>query len=153
MISIRSAKASDSEEITSLIKTILEEEFSGNGLFVGYDDLVDVTTSYGGARDLFLIAEKDGEIIGTIAIKEDSEDAALLRRIFVRGDQRGKGYGDSLLSEAMDFCEKAGYRTVSFRGIDRMKTAMRLCLKRGFEEDEVACLGDVNMVILHRVLD
>ncbi len=152
MISIRHATSADSAAARSLVQTILVGEFGSPSSRSSFQDLEDVTDAYGGARDLFLVAEKDGDIIGTIAIKEDSQETALLRRIFIHKDHRGKGYGDTLLSEALEFCAGQGYESVIFRGTDRMKTAIKLCATRGFEEDDVACLGDLTMVIMSKEL-
>jgi len=152
MISIRKGVSEDSEAVRQLIVSILTAEYNAVGESIDLQDLHDIASSYGGERDLFLVAEKDGSIIGTVALKEDSQETALLRRIFVQSDFRGKGYGDALLSEAMEYCEKMGYENVFFRGTDRMQTAISLCLKNGFEEDDVADLGDFTMVILSKNL-
>ena len=152
MISIRHATDADSAAARSLIESVMVGEFQMTNGMAASPDLVKLSDSYGGKRDLFMVAEKDGEIIGTVAIKEDSQEVALLRRIFIHKDHRGKGYGDSLLSEALDYCAEQGYQTVMFRGTDQMKTAIRLCSSRGFEEDDVAVIGDMTMVIMSKTL-
>ncbi|NQT92697.1 MAG: GNAT family N-acetyltransferase [Lentisphaerae bacterium] len=139
-------------DVRTLITDIMDGEFSPVSEAYQYNDLHDPLQHYGGEREVFLVAEKDDEIVGTVAIKEDGPDTALLRRIFVKKEFRGKGYGDSLLNEAIDFCLAHKYRRVAFRGTDRMQTALRLCLKKGFAEDDVAELGGVSLVVLSRPL-
>jgi N-acetylglutamate synthase-like GNAT family acetyltransferase len=153
MISIRDGVSEDSKAVRQLIMQILKDEYNAVGEAMDLEDLHDLSQTYGGDRDLFLVAEKDGMIIGTVAVKEDSQETALLRRIYVHPDFRGKGYGDALFSEAIDFCEQHGYQNVFFRGTDRMQTAISLCLKNGFEEDDVADFGDFTMVILSKTLE
>ena len=101
----------------------------------------------------FLVAEKDGVIVGTVAIKEDGRDVALLRRVFVHPDHRGKGYGTTLLNKALAFCFDHQYKTVTFRGTDKMRSAVQLCLKNGFREDDVSEFDDIKLLILSKTLE
>lgn len=154
MISIRKIKQDDAATVKTLIDRVMSTEFPGgdSGPYALHD-LDDPVRYYGGDNDIFLVAEKDREIIGTIAIKEDAPGSALLRRMFVRKDCRGKGYGDKLMNKAVEFCFAQGYRTVSFRGTDRMTQALKLCLKNGFKEDDVVVADDFKMFILTRKID
>jgi len=117
-----------------------------------FHDLDDPVRYYNGKKDIFLVAEKEGKIIGTIAIKEDSTDMALLRRVFVRKDFRGKGYGEKLVKEAVKFCFAHQYNTIIFRGTDKMQQALNLCLKQGFAEDDIVVASDSKMFVLTKDL-
>ena len=152
MMAIRKIRRKDVDEVRALITDIMDREFSPVSVAYEYNDLDDPIGHYGGDREAFLVAEKDGEIVGTVAVKEDSADTALLRRVFVKKECRGRGYGDDLLNEAIDFCSSQKYRKIVFRGTDRMQTALGLCLKNGFEEDEVADFGGFSLVVLSRPL-
>jgi GNAT superfamily N-acetyltransferase len=83
-----------------------------------------------------MVIEDNGEVVGTVGVKEDAKETALLRRLFVDLKHRKKGYGTELLDKAIDFCREKGYRRVYFRCTDRMNDAMKLCLKKGFREIE-----------------
>lgn len=152
MVNIRRIQSDDTEGVKNLIKGIMDGEFSKESDVYTYQDLDNPVEHYGGKRDIFLVAEKDGEIIGTVAIKEDGSDSALLRRIFVHKNWRGKGYGELLLSRAMEFCFEHNYKNVTFRGTDRMQTALKLCLKNGFKQENVAEVGDFRLIVLSRKL-
>ncbi|MFO7870710.1 MAG: GNAT family N-acetyltransferase [Kiritimatiellia bacterium] len=149
---IRKIEPDDIAQVRELIDSIMDSEFSREKGVYNYPDMDDPVDHYGGQRDVFLVAEKDGRIVGTVAIKEDGAESALLRRIFVHGDYRGKGYGERLLASAMEFCFERKYKNVSFRGTDRMQTALKLCLKNGFEQQNVAEVDDFNLVVLTRRL-
>jgi GNAT superfamily N-acetyltransferase len=151
-IEIRQIKAEDINDVRKLIDDVMEGEFSKEKAAYAYNDLDDPSIHYGGERETFLVAEEDGIIVGTVAIKQDGPDTALLRRIFVRREYRGKGYGERLLSKAMEFCFANNYKNVTFRGTDRMQNALKLCLKNGFERETVADLGDFNLVALSKKL-
>lgn len=87
-------------------------------------------------KDSFMVIEDNGEIVGTVGVKEDAKDTALLRRLFVDLKHRKRGYGTELLNKAVDFCKEKGYKSIYFRCTDRMADAMKLCLKKGFIEIE-----------------
>ena len=85
--------------------------------------------------------EENGEIVGTVGVKGETKDDALLRRLFVDLKHRKRGCGTSLLKRAIAFCREKGYRRMIFRCTDRMADAMKLCLKDGFKEAETLEVG------------
>ncbi len=152
MISIRQIQPSDNEQVRQLIDEIMRDEFGAVQGAYARHDLDNPSAYYSGAKDIFLVAEKDGRIIGTVAIKEDSPDTALLRRVFVRKDCRGRGYGDMLMRKAMEFCFDRHYQNVNFRGTDQMQQALKLCLKQGFHEEDVVATDAFKMFVLTKKL-
>ena len=152
MIHIRKIKSEDTPKVKNLIQNIMETEFSTAGKFYTMHDVEQPEKYYGGEKDTFLIAEENGEIVGTVAVKEDAPQTALLRRVFVHKDYRGKGYGKKLMNKALEFCFQHNYQNVVFRGVDKMQAALKLCLKNGFEEADVPLQGDVKLTILTRNL-
>ncbi|HRZ87675.1 MAG TPA: GNAT family N-acetyltransferase [bacterium] len=143
---VRKITKNDTPKVIKLITSILNSEFGRESKAYPQLDLYNIEHTYGGDRDAFFVAEKDGNIIGTAAIKEDDKDNALLRRIFVDSKYRGKGYGKTLISKAVDFCKKHGYKTIFFRGTDRMDTALTLCKKVGFAEKERLDVEDFQII-------
>ena len=101
--------------------------------------------------NIFLVLENQGEIIGTVAIKEEDKDTALLRRLFVSPLFRNKGCGKSLVDSAVQFCKKHNYQTIIFQGNEKMIAALRLCAKQGFKEKEAAVID--NLAILRYSLN
>ena len=151
-IAIRSVQPGDEEHVRGLITAIMADEFPGQSPAYNYQDLDRLSSHYGGSRETFLVAEKDGEIVGTAGIKEESPEVALLRRVFVKSGHRRKGYGAGLIEAALSFCRRQGYSRVVFRGTDRMHTALGLCLKNGFLKKEIVPFGDFDLVVLARDL-
>lgn len=152
MINIRKIQPEDTPKVRDMIQDIMESEFAAVGKFYTMHDVEQPEKYYGGENDIFLIAEENGEVIGTVAVKEDAPETALLRRVFVRKDFRGKGYGKKLMNSALDFCFKHNYQNVVFRGVDKMQAALKLCLKNGFEESGIPLQGDIKLTILTRNL-
>lgn len=152
MLKIRPIESADAPEVKSLIEGIMDEEFKAARGLYAFHDIDDPRRYYSGEKDMFLVAEEGGHIVGTVAIKEDTPKTALLRRIFVRKNFRGKGYGEKLLAKAMEFCFDRGYESVVFRGVDKMHDALRLCLRNGFQESGVDLGQDLKLMILTKNL-
>ncbi len=133
---VRSFDKKDSDEVKELILSILTQEYPFDRSAYSDSDLFDLSAAYGGARDTLYVLEDNGKIIGTVGIKEDAKDTALLRRLFVASQMRGKGLGKLLVDEALKFCNSKGYSKVVFRTTNRMKQAIELCKKKGFEKSE-----------------
>lgn len=69
------------------------------------------------------LAVREGEVVGTVAI--DGEDLgsgiAHLRWFIIADDVRGQGVGRELLSAALEFCDRQGFREThlwTFHGLD-----------------------------------
>jgi len=145
-MAIREFQEKDNTQVKELVDTILYKEFPMSRKAYSIDDLDAITRAYGGSRDIFYVAEDSGKIVGTVGIKEDTKTIALLRRIYVHPNCRGKGYGSGLLAEAIQFCKKKGYTQIVFRSTDQMRDAIRLCEKKGFSEQERLNLGDIQIL-------
>jgi N-acetylglutamate synthase-like GNAT family acetyltransferase len=82
------------------------------------------------------IAERDGRVVGCIAIVSASPGSAQLRWFLVAPDARGKGLGKSLLKEAIRFCKAAGYENVVLWTVSALKAAATLYRASGFHKVE-----------------
>ena len=136
MNTLRIFTKADSEGVKELILSILTKEYPFDKNAYSDSDLDKIYEVYGGEKDSFFVMEEDGLIVGTVGVKEDSGNSALLRRLFVDIKHRKKGYGLELLDNAVSFCRDKGYKHVYFRCTDRMKDAMNLCIRKGFKEIE-----------------
>lgn len=133
---LRQFKKEDAKGVKGLILGILTSEYPFDKSAYSDSDLEKVAETYGGARDSFFVVEEGTDIVGTVGVKEETKDEALLRRLFVDLKHRKKGYGSQLLDKAIEFCRAQGYRRIYFRCTDRMADAMKLCVKKGFKETE-----------------
>jgi len=137
---VRPIAKDDYDKVKELILDILTKEYPFDRSAYSDSDLYDIGGTYKGERENFFILEDEGKIIGTVGIKEDSKDTALLRRLFVDTTERGKGYGATLMGEAVKFCTENGYSEIVFRTTNRMTGAIELCQKKGFKKAEEADL-------------
>jgi GNAT superfamily N-acetyltransferase len=144
-LTIREFKPEDREEVYALILSILTTEFKDLPPEHYLADLRDISRIYEGERNEFFVAELDGQIVGTAAVKEEDEKTALLRRLFVHPHMRGKKVGRMLVEKIFSFCKSKGYSKVIFTGNHRMQNAKAILLKLSFKEEEDVLLAGVEI--------
>jgi len=140
-MSIRKFERKDSEAVNSLILSILTNEYPFDKKAYFGSDLDHIAETYAGKRDTFLVLDIDAGVRGTIGVKEESQESALIRRFYVATDFRKKGHGVKLMSEALNFCKEKGYKHAVFQGTSRMIQAIELCKKMKFIERERIDMG------------
>jgi putative acetyltransferase len=145
---LRRFETRDAKGVKDLILTILTREYPFDRSAYSDSDLDRIDETYSGPKDAFLVVEDGADIVGTVGIKEDSNEDALLRRLFVDPRHRKKGYGSKLLDNAVNFAREKGYKRIFFRCTDRMAAAMKLCISKGFKEKD--CL-EVSGFRIHRL--
>ncbi len=147
---IRKFESKDASRVKDLISSIIAREFPELIEIYSIEDINHILECYGGRREIFLVLENEGQIAGTVAVKEEDKNTAFLRRLFVSSSFRKKGYGTSLIENAVKFCKKHNYKQIVFQGNEKMIAALRLCAKQGFKEQEAAVID--NLAILRYTL-
>jgi GNAT superfamily N-acetyltransferase len=87
-------------------------------------------------RERLWIAERDGRIIGCIAIVAASEQTAQLRWFLVDPGARGTGLGKRLMNEAVTFAKSSGYTSVILWTVSALTVAAHLYRSAGFQKTE-----------------
>ena len=146
MVTIRKCHENDQTAAKDLIIRILNEEFSKESPAFPIEDLSDINRFYGKLGEAFFIASDNGVIIGTVAIKQEDERTALLRRLFVDMTYRRKKIGSQLIDRAIDFCREVGYEELIFKTTSTMSHAIRLCEGKGFIPRARLDIGPVQLV-------
>ncbi len=85
-------------------------------------------------RERLWIAERDGRVVGCVAIVAVTEQTAQLRWFLVDPSARGAGLGRRLLLEALAFCEEREYPTVILWTERSLTAAAHLYESLGFRK-------------------
>jgi len=88
--------------------------------------------TFAAARERCWIAEKEGEIVGSVFLVKQSEEVAKLRLLLVEPSARGLGIGKRLVEECVRFARLAGYRTITLWTQGELVTAQHIYVKAGF---------------------
>ena len=123
------------EEINKFVISIYVEEHG----FEEHRELIknDDNSVYGKSGGNFWLAiDENGKIGGTIATYKHDDENIELKRLYVRKDFRGKGLSKELYETALNFCMENSFKKIVLGTYDKLETAIRFYLKRGFSEIE-----------------
>jgi N-acetylglutamate synthase-like GNAT family acetyltransferase len=107
---IRPYEPGDEDQIIALIVAIQREEFGIPITAADQPDLLAIREFYQSGDGGFWVAEQEGVIIGTIALKDFGNQQGALRKMFVAKARRGREHGIAakLLAELITHARRKG---------------------------------------------
>ena len=96
--------------------------------------LADFLDHFDAERERAWIAERDGEVVGSVFVVRDPErdGVARLRLLYVDPSARGLGLGRRLVREVTDFARRAGYHTLTLWTNSVLVSARRIYEAEGY---------------------
>jgi molybdopterin-guanine dinucleotide biosynthesis protein A/predicted GNAT family acetyltransferase len=80
------------------------------------------------------IAELDGQVVGSVALRDLGNGVLELKRMYLRRTQRGRGLGKRLLTTAVEGARSRGATMIRLDTSERMETARALYEAYGFRQ-------------------
>ena len=132
---IKPCEPGHNKQIAAIVRRSLKDfGFAGPGTAAA-DPSLDCLSSFNGARKCYLIAEKDGKVMGGAGImpmEGEPETVCELVRMFIRPEARNTGLSEVLMDHALTQARKFGYKICYLETTELMKAAQSLYLKNGF---------------------
>lgn len=103
--------------------------------FQGFEaELAGLPGSYAPPRGRLLLAYRDGEAVGCIALQPIDAQRAEMKRLYVRPSARGSGLGRTLVGSVLEEARAIGYLEVVLDTLPTMTEAQRMYEQFGFRD-------------------
>ncbi len=131
-ISIRTCRPGDPSLVCYFYYKLFEQQYHFNSSVEAYF-IHSMSELFDDPEESRLwVAEREGEIVGCIAIIKKGAGEAQLRLFGVSPSLQGLGVGSRLIETAMRFCEERRYSHILLWTIDILKSARHLYARQGF---------------------
>ena len=133
-ITIRSHRVGEIGHIISRHGVLYHEEHGWDETFEGF--VAEIAGAFAKVHDPLRegcwVAERDGEVLGSVFVVDAGEGTAKLRMLYVEPAARGLGVGRKLVEQAIVFAREAGYRRMTLWTNDILHSARRIYETAGF---------------------
>lgn len=119
-------------------RQLFEEYAAGVGIslcFQNFDqELATLPGKYAPPAGRLLLAFSDGELAGCIALRKLDARTCEMKRLFLRREFRGKGYGRIMINALIEHAHEIGYERMRLDTLPgKMDAAIALYRELGFE--------------------
>ena len=114
------------------------------------EDLNDIESVYLDSGGEFLVGVLDGEGVAMGALRRTSPDTAELKRMRVRPDLQGRGYGQALLDALHRRAAELGYSTLYLDTTVQQRVAQHFYVKNGYREVRRGNIGPFACIFYER---
>ncbi|MEL6987835.1 MAG: GNAT family N-acetyltransferase [Bacteroidota bacterium] len=112
-----------------------QEELAVDLCFQSFNaELESISGIYNPSTGGLFLLEEGNTYFGCAGIKYLSEGVCELKRMYIHPSQRGKGYSQVLIDHCFDLAKTLKYTKMQLDTLPRLKAAIHLYEKNGFEE-------------------
>ena len=132
----------DQQGVLNVILPIQQREFGIPITAADQPDLTDIPEFYQSGTGGFWVARSNGEVVGTVGLKDIGSGQTALRKMFVAAPFRGRelGVAGKLLDVLLAHARAKGVAEIFLGTTDKFLTAHRFYEKRNFKELQKAGL-------------
>ncbi|MDA8498843.1 MULTISPECIES: GNAT family N-acetyltransferase [unclassified Citrobacter] len=120
-------------ELQPILNGLFGEYAARYGDYFSRDAEVELTEWYLAPQGIFVVLERDGEIIATGAYKPYDKDTAEIKRIWTKSSLRKQGLAAHVVQELERRALLAGYSRIYLTTGFRQPEAVRLYLSQGYD--------------------
>lgn len=131
-LTVRPFTRADQQAVRALVLAGLQDHWGALDPTLN-PDLDDIVGWYGTHGGRTIVAEINGEIVGTGTLYRGDDTTAILARMSVSGVHRGRGIGKRLVAELAEVARTEGYAGLECETTDSWQDAISLYLACGFE--------------------
>lgn len=134
-MTLRALQPNDNADMANIIRTVLQEFDADKPGFASQDaEMTDLYASYDSPGYGYWVIETRGRVVGGVGIAPLTpamDGVCELRKMYLRPEHRGRGWGRAMLRHALEFAAQH-YRWCYLESLDRMPGAIALYRSMGF---------------------
>jgi DNA-binding MarR family transcriptional regulator/GNAT superfamily N-acetyltransferase len=132
---LRDLQPGDIGFITSRQAVLYHREYGWDITYEGLvaEILAGFVKNHDDRRERAWVAERDGQIVGSVFLMRGSDEVAKLRLLYVEPSARGLGLGKRLVDECIAFARAKGYEKLTLWTNDCLVSARRIYQAAGFQ--------------------
>ncbi|RWD68750.1 bifunctional helix-turn-helix transcriptional regulator/GNAT family N-acetyltransferase [Mesorhizobium sp.] len=132
---LRPLQVGDIGWVTRRQGMLYTEEYGWDGTYEALvaEILAEFVKKFDAQRERAWIAEREGEVVGSVFVVRKSSEVAKLRLLYVEPSARGLGIGRRLVDECIAFARAKGYKTLTLWTNDILGSARRIYQAAGFK--------------------
>ncbi len=115
--------------------TAYASEIEGDICFQNFQqELQKMPEYYGPPQGALVLLQHENKPVGCIGLKGVSAEEGEIKRLYLKKQVRGKGYGKALLNKIIKIAHEKNYRKLKLDTLPAMETAIRMYQHYGFKE-------------------
>jgi len=147
---IRRYESGDKDAVRRLHDDALNEVGAHLGSGPWDEDLDEIEDLYLDSGGEFLVGVMDGEVVAMGALRRISPETAELKRMRVRPDLQGRGYGQTVLDALHRRAAELGYTTLRLDTTIQQRVAQHFYIKNGYREVGRGDIGPFECIFYER---